>query len=312
MTDAERQKRLVGASRKGNLKRLVDTISQFESTRDAERAFQRRDAEDKLIINNVLLGGHADLLEYILTHWLDAHLNVRLSLEGQTSLLHQAMCQAVFCAPTPANGSLEQVAELENKNQMSPGINGKKEEADGEEITEAKIIRMIRLLFDAAPKLNPTDVDINRQDRLGRSVVHLAAQHGLLNLTQLLLKPVSEGGFGANQLQSDLTGQRPIHYAAMYRQPHVFKFLLQHLNGEFKENASQASGRLSEQFHTVNQQSLSMTIASYCIVNQSWHCFAELITTIGLKNALEEVVSPDLDQGKAKKPVNYAEETDQM
>lgn len=67
-------------------------------------------------------------------------------------------------------------------------------------MTEVTIIRMVRLLQEAAPKLNPMDVDINRQDRLGRSIVHLAAQHGLLHLTQLLLKPVSEGGFGANQL----------------------------------------------------------------------------------------------------------------
>lgn len=66
------------------------------------------------------------------------------------------------------------MTELEIKNQMSPGANSKKEDPE-EEITEATIIRMIRLLFDAAPKLNPVDVDINRQDRLGRSVVHLAA-----------------------------------------------------------------------------------------------------------------------------------------
>jgi hypothetical protein len=143
VNDAERQKRLVGASRKGNLKRLVDTISQFESIRDAERAFQRRDAEDKLIINNVLLGGHVDLLEYILTHWLDAHATIRLSLEGHTSLLHQAMCQAMFCAPTPAKN--DQVAELE-KTQMSPGLNQDKSKPEDEgqhKVTEATIIRMI-------------------------------------------------------------------------------------------------------------------------------------------------------------------------
>lgn len=116
MTDSERQKRLVGASRKGNLKRLIDTLSQFESPRDAEKAFQRRDAENKLIINNVLLGGHAELLEYILTNWLDAHTGVRLSLEGHTSLLHQAMCQAIFCAPTPASGEyVQEGTELEKK-----------------------------------------------------------------------------------------------------------------------------------------------------------------------------------------------------
>jgi hypothetical protein len=99
----------------------------------------------------------------------------------------------------------------------------------------------------------------------------------------MLLRPVNEGGFGANQLQSDITGLRPIHYAAMYRHPHVFRFLLLQLFGETKENASQASVRLGEQFNQVNAHSIDMTIASYCIVNQSWHCFAELINTLGIK-----------------------------
>ena len=108
---------------------------------------------------------------------------------------------------------------------MSPGINGEinggskhdEGKADDEEVNEYKIIKMIRLLQEAAPRLNQTDVDIGRQDRLGRSVVHLAAQYGLLDLVQLLLRPVAEGGFGANQLQSDIVGHRPIHYAAMFK-----------------------------------------------------------------------------------------------
>ena len=179
-------------------------------------------------------------------------------------------------------------------------------------MTEQKLIKMIRLLFEASHKLNQADVDITRQDRLGRSIVHLAAQYGLMHLLQMLLKPVSEGGFGANQLQSDLLGQRPIHYAAMHKHTNAFKFLLQQLTKEPKDNASQQSGRNSDQFNVVNQQSIDMTIASFCIVNQSWLCFAELINSVGLKTALEGVVNPDLDQGKQKKPANYAEETDQM
>ena len=57
---------------------MIDTLSQFESTRDAEKMFQKRDAEGKLLINNVLLNGHADLLEYIVTNWIDAHATIRL------------------------------------------------------------------------------------------------------------------------------------------------------------------------------------------------------------------------------------------
>lgn len=57
---------------------MIDTLSQFENTRDAEKMFQKRDAEGKLLINNVLLNGHADLLEYIVTNWIDAHATIRL------------------------------------------------------------------------------------------------------------------------------------------------------------------------------------------------------------------------------------------
>jgi len=53
-----------------------------------------------------------------------------------------------------------------------------------------------------------------------------------------------------------------------------------------------------------------MTIASFCIVNQSWKCFAELINTVGLNTVLEGHVNPELDLGKQKRPSDYAEETD--
>ena len=115
---------------------------------------------------------------------------------------------------------------------MSPGLidndGSKREEnrADEDELTEYKFIKMIRILQENAPRLNQADVDINRQDRLGRSVVHLSAQYGLMELVQLLLKPVGEGGFGANQLQSDINGHRPLHYAVMFKHQHVFKHLL--------------------------------------------------------------------------------------
>lgn len=99
MNEGERIRRLFRASRSGNLALMIDTLSLYENNKDAERIFKRRDAEGKLIINNVLLNGHADMLEYILTHWIDALNNIELSLEGRTSLFHQAMCKAMFCAP---------------------------------------------------------------------------------------------------------------------------------------------------------------------------------------------------------------------
>lgn len=98
--EVERFKRLVRASRRGQLQLIIETLSEFETQRDAEKIFQKRDPEGKLLINNALLNGHADIVEYILEHWLDAHANIRLSLEGNTSLIHQALSQSMFCAPS--------------------------------------------------------------------------------------------------------------------------------------------------------------------------------------------------------------------
>lgn len=57
---------------------------------------------------------------------------------------------------------------------------------------------MVRLLLEADTKLNGAGIEIDKQDRLGRTVLHLAAQYGLANLTKTLLLDKSKGGFGAN------------------------------------------------------------------------------------------------------------------
>lgn len=84
-------------------------------------------------------------------------------------------------------------------------------------VTEDTLIEMVRLLVDAEPKLNGAGVSVNAQDRLGRTVLHMAAQYGLCNLTKILLKDVSEGGFGANSLNSDAINQKAIHYAIQFK-----------------------------------------------------------------------------------------------
>jgi|LakMenEpi03Aug12_release.lakeMendotaPanAssembly.Ray.scaffolds.fasta_scaffold106443_4 hypothetical protein len=67
---------------------MIDTLSLVDSNKDADRIFKKRDAEGKLIINNVLLNGHAAMLEYILTNWASSHANLSLTLEGHTTVLH--------------------------------------------------------------------------------------------------------------------------------------------------------------------------------------------------------------------------------
>lgn len=61
---------------------MIETLSLFENTKEASKVFKRRDAEGKLIINNVLLNGHVEMLDYILTNWKEANQGINLSLEG--------------------------------------------------------------------------------------------------------------------------------------------------------------------------------------------------------------------------------------
>ena len=64
------------------------TIDQIEATKEVERMFRKRDPEGKFIFNNVLLYGHQHMLEYLLEHWVEAHANLPLTLEGKCSVLH--------------------------------------------------------------------------------------------------------------------------------------------------------------------------------------------------------------------------------
>jgi ankyrin repeat protein len=70
-------------------------------------------------------------------------------------------------------------------------------------LTEDSFIQMLRLLLEADTKLNGAGIEIDKQDRLGRTVLHLAAQYGLTNLTKTLLMDKAKGGFGANPFVGD-------------------------------------------------------------------------------------------------------------
>ena len=123
-------------------------LGQIESVRDQERSkfnqiskdissfvvFKRRDPEGKFVINNVLMNGHAHMLEYLLENWMEAHANLPLTLEGNTSVLHQAMCKAAFIKP-------QSKTEVQEEKEESPASGkGKKEK---NEATEHTLIKMI-------------------------------------------------------------------------------------------------------------------------------------------------------------------------
>ena len=88
---------------------------------------------------------------------------------------------------------------------------------------------MVKLLLDAEPILGGAGIGINRKDRLGRSILHLASQFGLTNLTKELLKDKQSGGFGADPQVGDLINQRAIHYAIAFKNEETFEAHLDHL-----------------------------------------------------------------------------------
>ena len=45
------------------------------------------------------MNGHAHMLEYLLENWVDAHANLPLTLEGNTTVMHQALAKAAFVKP---------------------------------------------------------------------------------------------------------------------------------------------------------------------------------------------------------------------
>lgn len=82
---------------------MIKTLSLAGEGREKERFFRKRDPEGRFIFNNVLLNGHVHMLEYLLTNWVEAHANLPLTLEGNTTVLHQALCRAAFCKTSDIN-----------------------------------------------------------------------------------------------------------------------------------------------------------------------------------------------------------------
>jgi hypothetical protein len=63
---------------------------------DFMKNFKRRDPEGRFILNNVLLSGHLPLLDFILTDHAEQHVGLSLTLDGNLTVLHQALTQATF------------------------------------------------------------------------------------------------------------------------------------------------------------------------------------------------------------------------
>ena len=125
------------------------------------------------------------------------------------------------------------------------------------------------------------DVQVDAKDRLGKTVLHLACQLGLAQLTVSLLD------LGADPLAKDIQGDMPIHYAIEYKQPATFGAILNWLLNR------------EDLFDRVNVKENQLTLASHCVVNQSWHCFADLMRQVDLERVLRlkpELEGPNMDK----------------
>ena len=132
-------------------------------------------------------------------------------------------------------------------------------------------------------------IELNQADRLGQTVLHFAAKLGFPQLCSYLVE------LGASPVAPDLEGNTPVHYAIQYKQREAFGVLL---NAIVSENS----------FDKVNSEDAEMTLASHCVVNQSWHCLASLIQKVTLEVAIDSTPKQGVFQDRT--PQQYAEEAE--
>ena len=166
---------------------------------------------------------------------------------------------------------------------------------------------MCKLLVDAAPILSGAGIGIDKQDRLGRTILHIAAQHDLKSLTQALLRCKNEGGFGASPLIGDLINQRPIHYAIAFRNEETFVSHLDYLDEQSQQGPGGAN--YEDALIKLNSGSIPYTLASFCVIKQSWRCFCKLLERYGLAQLQVNVTLAGFDEAtRSKTPQTYAAE----
>ena len=163
---------------------------------------------------------------------------------------------------------------------------------------------MCKLLVGVEAVLSGAGIGVDKQDRLGRTILHLAAQFGMKNLTETLLRSQAEGGFGANPLVGDMINQRPIHYAIAHKHEKTFEIHLEHAIKAEQHQVDEQS-MLSK----LNQVYIPYTLASFCVVKQSWRCLCKLIEKKGLGQLDVKLSLAGFDEATLNKtPQNYASE----
>ena len=104
----------------------------------------------------------------------------------------------------------------------------------------------------------------------------------MTNLTKALLQEKAKGGLGADPLVGDQVNQRPIHYAIAFKNESVFEAHLDHL---IEKEAAQTHASpliVQDALRKINCNSIPHTLASFCVVKQSWRCLSKLLEKKGL------------------------------
>ncbi|CDW86211.1 histone deacetylase [Stylonychia lemnae] len=120
-------------------------------------------------------------------------------------------------------------------------------------------------------------INIDKQDRLGRTILHLSAMHGLDELAQILLER------NADLNVEDLDGHSPIIYSIDFKRPSIFQMIINKDQGQ--------SLKLDN-----NGDNLSIR----AIKQNSWECFAylsQIQDNIQIDQKLQQIaINCDLSQ----------------
>lgn len=100
---------------------------------------------------------------------------------------------------------------------------------------------------------------------------------------------------GASTIAADIETSTPVHYAIQNKQLDTFKVLLDTIIQQ-------------QTFGKINSEDAEMTLASHCVVNQSWYCLSHLISSITIEVATESKAK--VGAFCEKIPQYYAEEAE--
>lgn len=114
---------------------------------------------------------------------------------------------------------------------------------------------------------------------------------------------------GADLNCKDLQGLTALHYAIEFKQVLPFQVLIE-VVAQQSITFDLTTGVVQPQtmFDLINEHDAEMTLASHCVVNQSWQCLAQMMMQLNFAKVLES--KPHKGLATSKMPSDFAEECD--